>query len=105
MDLSLLMDCRDYLSVAHHIPGRLRLRFSLAVLADPRAMDLLASARAACLPPALRGVRVNAPARSVVIEYDPAVIAPDLLEEALTTQDKGRFRILAEQLKTLAPQA
>lgn len=105
MDLQLLMDCREYLSVAHHVPGRIRLRFSLGVLSDPRAMDLLASARDTVLPAAVRSVRVNPPARSVVIEYNTAVIAPDLLEEVLTTRDEERFRTLATHLKTLAPQA
>ncbi len=105
MDFKLLMDCRQYLSVAHHVPGRIRLRFSLGVLSDPRAMELLSSVRDAEMPPALRNARLNLPARSVILEYDPKAISPELLEEVLSTTDDHRFKSLAEKLKTLAGQA
>ncbi len=105
MDFQLLMELREHLSVAHHVRGRIRLRFSLGLLTDGRAMGLLASAKGAPLPAAVRGVRLNVAARSVVLEYDPEIVQPRVLEEVLTTDDENRFRVLAEELKTLAPQA
>lgn len=105
MNLGDLITLRDALSVAHHVPGRLRIRFSLKLLADPRAHALLAASGGGSAVPGLRGFRLNAPARSVVIEYDPAVIRPELLEEALNTRDAARLAVLVEEFKALAGKA
>lgn len=101
MNLGDLITLRDCLSVAHHVPGRLRLRFSLKLLADPRAHRLLEASNAGAKVPGLRGYRLNAPARSVIIEYDPAVINPAKLGEALSTRDATRLAALVEEFKTL----
>jgi len=105
MNLGELISLRDGLTVAHHVPGRLRIRFSLKLLTDPRAHRLLAASNGGASVPGLRGFRLNAPARSVIIEYDPALISPDRLEEALGTRDAGRLAVLVEEFKALAGNA
>lgn len=102
MNLGDIVALRDCLDVAHHVPGRIRIRFSLALLARPEAkklMDLSDNGR--CVP-GFRGMRLNAPARSVVIEYDPTVIQPQKLEEALTTRDRNRLAGLVAEFRELA---
>lgn len=102
MNFGELVALRDCLDVAHHVPGRIRIRFSLALLARPEAkklMDLSDNGR--CVP-GFRGMRLNAAARSVVIEYDPAVIAPQKLEEVLTTNDQDRLCGLVAEFRELA---
>lgn len=81
---NLLLILRDELSEAHHIPGRLRLRFSL------KAVSLVSRDDASHLGEALqrlvgiKSVRLNAMARSLVIEYDhrsiPARLWRDIVE-------------------------
>lgn len=105
MDFNLLMDLRRYLTVAHHVPGRIRVKFSLKLLSDPRAGEAMRQAGTKELPPAIRSMRTNPLGRSVVIEYDPDVLNPDKLAELLTTGDGERFEALAEELReTLLPE-
>jgi hypothetical protein len=99
MDLELIMRLRRHFGIAHHIPGRLRVKFSLSLLSDPQARPLLDGAAAGGLPPAVRDVRVNPAARTAVIDYDAAAIRPALLDEAFRTQDGARFETLMQELK------
>lgn len=74
---------RPYLSVAHHIPGRLRLRVSPKILGSGIRVDL---ASAEALLRSMKGVadlRINKAVGSVVIDYRPGELAPDLWERLL----------------------
>jgi hypothetical protein len=102
MNLCELVALRDCLTVAHHVPGRIRIRFSLKLLARPEAHKLLAASGNGRSVPGFRGMRVNAAARSAVVEYDPAIILPHKLEEALTTCDEERLACLIEEFRVLA---
>jgi hypothetical protein len=102
MNLTDLLALRDCLEVAHHVPGRIRIRFSLRLLGRPEAARLMAASDNGRTVPGFRGMRVNAAARSVVIEYDPAVIMPQKLDEALTTCDESRLAGLVEEFRTLS---
>lgn len=102
MNIGDIIALRDCLTVAHHVPGRIRIRFSLALLARPEARTLMSASNDGRGVPGFRGMRLNAAARSVVIEYDPAVIPPDKLDEALTTGDRSRLAGLVEEFKALA---
>lgn len=99
MDFKLLMELRQYLSVAHHVPGRIRVKFSLKLLGDPRAKKAMDQAGTKNLPPAVYSTRLNPLGRSVVIEYDPEAVDPNALAELLTTSDNARFEELAKELK------
>ncbi|SCM76194.1 conserved hypothetical protein [uncultured Pleomorphomonas sp.] len=66
------------LSIAHHIPGRIRLRLSGDVASAPSgaAERVLRFARIAQDVPGIRSAKLNPLARSCVVEYDPAAIPP-----------------------------
>lgn len=74
----LLQDLVARLHIAHHIPGRIRLKLEQALSASQtqaigdarRLIDSLAGL------PGIRKVDLNLMARSCTIEYDPARIAP-----------------------------
>jgi len=99
MDFNLLMEFRQYLTVAHHVPGRIRVKFSLKLLGDPRAKQVVDSAGTRELPPAIRSIRFNALGRSVVVEYDTDALDPGKLEELLTTRDSARFEELVTEFQ------
>jgi len=67
-----------WLRVAHHIPGRIRLK--LATEGETGLRDALAEVKrfvgAASTAPGIRAVSLNLLARSCLVEYDPAQIAP-----------------------------
>ncbi|MFV0347268.1 MAG: hypothetical protein ACK5JO_01685 [Halodesulfovibrio sp.] len=85
MDFSTLAKLRRHLSIKHHIPGRLRLRFSKSVLADPAAVAVIKAPPAK--PKAVFKADLNLMAQSVTIEYDAQIIPPDLLNELLGAPD------------------
>ncbi|MUM76646.1 hypothetical protein GKC30_03245 [Pseudodesulfovibrio sp. F-1] len=99
MNLSTLMTLRDHLKIQHHVPGRIRIKFTPALLADPRAMAL--RDKTTDLPAFVREVRVNVFTRDIVIEYDPKAVVPEALHEALTTADQERLSELAAQFETV----
>lgn len=74
-----------YLRVAHHIPGRIRLKIDLAVLDEPsiRAVGTDALADALGVIRGVHAITLNKLARSCTIEYDRVTIPdaawPDLL--------------------------
>ena len=85
MDFNTLANLRKYLTIKHHVPGRIRIKINPVVLAEPMAKELMQSKMSK--PPGVDGVRFNALARSVVIEYDARRIAPDLLEDIVNAKD------------------
>lgn len=103
MDFETLLDMRRHINVAHHVPGRIRLKFRLSVLGDKRAYKALQSAGDYELPEGVNNYRLNIPGRSLVVEYDSEIIDPDKLQEVLTTGDNARFGELAEEFKALLP--
>ncbi len=102
MDFNALAKLRRYLELKHHIPGRMRIKFDSSIRKDPQAMAL-AQEQGDLDPsgmPGVTNIRTNLLARSVVIEYDPTLISPQLLEELATTKDANRAAEIAEQLYT-----
>ena len=98
-----LLKIAPYARIAHHISGRIRLKFS------PAAEKVLAGINIESIMtgiPGIHGHRLNKSAGSVVIEYDPAILAPSLWEELASlrknpaVQDKLQrdFIVLWDQL-------
>ncbi|MGH2340745.1 hypothetical protein ACRC7T_04610 [Segnochrobactraceae bacterium EtOH-i3] len=97
-DLTPFMDLRRFLSIAHHVPGRIRVKLSITALACLPDVD---PAPFVDLTRRIRGVgmtRVNVPALSVVIEYDPVVIPAPLWERLLLADRAEVERIIAERV-------
>ncbi len=71
-----IRDVAAALRIAHHVPGRVRLKLdgggpSAAMLDGAKRFI-----RAAGGAPGIRSVNLNALARSCVVEYDPKIISP-----------------------------
>lgn len=97
-DLSPFYGLRRFLSIAHHVPGRIRVKLSPMALAHLPDVD---PAPFVNLAKRIRGVgmtRVNVPALSVVIEYDPVVIPAPLWERLLSGNPVEVERIIAERV-------
>jgi len=99
MDFNILMDLRQHLTIKHHVAGRIRIKFGLKLLADPRAQALKEETDGKTPPPCIKDTKVNLFTRTVIIEYDPELVEPEKLHEALTTEDEARFRELAAELE------
>ncbi len=88
MNFNTLAKLRNYLSIKHHVPGRIRVKFDQAIVADPDAMGYINQNTA--LPPGVYSMRLNKLARSVVVEYDNRLISPELIEELVRTRQEAR---------------
>ncbi|KAA5613783.1 cation transporter [Rhodovastum atsumiense] len=101
-DLAALLAARRYITIAHHIPGRIRLRF------DPLPLSRAMGGRTERLRPLLgrirgiAGIDLNLPARSLVVAYDPAVLAPATWERLLTLA-AGEAAGLLDRLQAAEP--
>lgn len=84
------------LTIAHHIPGRVRLKLDgaaergLVALAD----DARALHRALTGAEGIRSVALNPLARSCTIEYDPTVIPPSAWPDLLRGEASAAARTL-----------
>lgn len=96
--------------IAHHLPGRIRLRLGELPALDAKEQSLLAQARnfhdLLERIPAIRSVRVNLLARSCTVEYDHAAIPfqawPDFLA-GVRSDDAGMLiRIIEEKYAEVA---
>ena len=93
--ITALFRIADYARIAHHIPGRIRIKMALAAknaLADLDLDDITTDL------PGIRHHRLNAKNGSVVIEYDPKVIAPPLWERLINLQEPQRPAMRRELL-------
>lgn len=81
------------------MPGRIRIKFDKAIISNPDAKKLVDEHDS--LPPGVHSMRLNALARSVVIEYSPQSIPPSLLEELMHAKDDARAAELLHELDTL----
>lgn len=89
------------LHIVHQLPGRVRLKIDLVALAGRGLMPLAGDPNA--FLDAVRGVRnvrVNAAARSCIVDYDPGLIAdqawPDLLGGRDTPAAEALTALLAK---------
>ena len=86
------------LTIAHHIPGRVR--FKLAI--DLSAVDRDAAAGVRRFvemlngAPAIRSVKLNPLARSCVVEYDSKAIAPAAWQDVLNGSDTPEADMLLQ---------
>lgn len=81
------LELREMLSIAHHVPGRLRIKFDLRILKHP-AFELFMSLEEKYKDNGILKTRINPLARSLVLEYDPKRIKPLLWEDFFGSNDE-----------------
>ncbi len=77
-DLADLLRHRVELGIVHHVPGRIRLRLGPALLEWAQARGVNPKQAAVWLStfPGVKGMRINAAAASLIIEYDARRLDP-----------------------------
>lgn len=94
-DLAPFLHLRRFVSIAHHVPGRIRLKLDLAALMHLPKVD---TAPFVALVGRIKGVkttRLNAAALTVVVEYDPHLISASLWPQLLVADAEEVQRVLA----------
>jgi hypothetical protein len=90
--LERLFELACHIEIAHHIPGRIRLKLKLAGLSVAQDIELENLMNFA----GITETRTNIAARSIVISYDNALIAPELWDRLI---DAGKNPSLRPPLK------
>ncbi|MCT4535918.1 HMA2 domain-containing protein [Halodesulfovibrio sp.] len=100
MDFATVAKLRKYLSVKHHIPGRIRILFDKSIMTDPEALKLVKTAPKT-LPEAVKKTKLNIFAKTLVIEYDSKRVPPKLLEELINAPSDKAASAIVEKLYSL----
>ncbi|WCE30846.1 HMA2 domain-containing protein [Vibrio sp. SCSIO 43137] len=86
-DVKTVLKLRSWVRIAHHIPGRIRLKYKLGIIAHLARFNSDDIARALDDIPAFRNYKLNSSTGSVLIEYDPGTVSPALIEELFSQED------------------
>lgn len=78
---------RNWVNVAHHIPGRIRLKYKLSIMLHLARFNFKEIEQALESIPALHHYKINRTTGSIVIEYDPQRIIPALLEDIFSDDE------------------
>lgn len=96
MDFETIARLRKYLSIKHNLPGRIRIKFSTAIMKDPEALKLAQSPPD--MPDGVKEAKVNIFSRTLLLEYDADLVPPVLLEELISTEDDDRAAEIVAEL-------
>jgi len=103
------MSVDDYLiplleeaEIAHHIPGRIRLRFNHSIVSKlPKVNGIEKEIqKIANEIEAIKNIRLNLFAGSVVVQYDTDLLSPDFWQEVVGEKDVEQLK---EKARTLLP--
>lgn len=92
---------RKWVSVGHHIPGRIRLKYKLGIVAHLASFKSESIEEAIASVPAFKSYKVNKATGSILIEYDAKAVEPqyiaDLFSDSEQVAEQACYAI-AEQL-------
>lgn len=92
---------RKWVSIGHHIPGRIRLKYKLGIVAQLASLRSNEVEGVLDSIPAFKNYKLNKATGSIVIEYDASVIEPNainaLFSENASQAEQACYQI-AEQL-------
>lgn len=80
---------RSWVKVGHHIPGRIRLKYKLGLLAHFTSYSVDDIEEVLQKIPAFKQYKINYATGSVVIEYDAEQVPPHLIEELFSDSDES----------------
>lgn len=98
-DLGPFLGLRRHVGIAHHVPGRIRMKLSGLALADLVRLDIRPFTGLLDRICGITALRVNPAALSVVIEYDVRVIAMSDWGRLLTGERAEVEEILSLHLR------
>lgn len=96
-----LIALRKYISIEKHQAGSILLKFSMKVLSDATAMDIIKQAKNEKMPTAVKKSSLNLISRTIQIDYDASIINPEEFTDILTTTSRERFNTLVQKYESI----
>ena len=94
----ILLPWLNALTIAHHVPGRIRLNLSGTLPAAPQGAERALSILKERVP-AITDLRVNLLARSCTVAYDTNAIIPRWWEQLILERDPELLQKLTHQIE------
>ncbi|AKJ43095.1 HMA2 domain-containing protein [Pragia fontium] len=98
-----LMMLRRFVELAHHIPGRIRLRFTNKLVASVGKSKLSALDELCGKDNCLRSYTLNTDTGSLLLEYDAKRLPPMLLDQLFGDDDQLAQQALTQILPIISP--
>lgn len=101
IDPGILLRARLYLSIAHHIPGRIRLKFQPAILREVPELATPAGRAALESWNVIQDIKVNTMGLSLLLQYDATRLEPGSWERLIEGSEE-EARAVVEDLRAMA---
>lgn len=96
MDLRVLAELKEYLTVKQHTPGRLKVKVDLNIRNHPKLPELQNAAKDGSA--VIKKTNLNIFTQTLTVEYDSSLLPYEGLQELLTSNDADRVTELAAGL-------
>ena len=97
--IQVLLALAPHTTIAHHLPGRIRLKVSLSGVGSLQKTDLGNLVKQI---PGILNVRINPAALSAIVEYDPRRLDPELWENLSGRRNQAKqAQEIANRLRSL----
>lgn len=100
IELDAFLALRRHLKIAHHMPGRIRVRIGAGVFEDLGKVDRSLFDRILGAVAGIKDVRVNPAAGSIVVAYTPSMIEPAWWETLIHGKEAAAKNLLRRLLDT-----
>ena len=85
--LKTALKLRSWVRIAHHIPGRIRLKYKISIVAHLARFNARDIEHALANIPAFKNYELNSGTGSILIEYDAKIVEPTLIEDLFSSDD------------------
>ena len=102
MNLDLMLGIRSHIRIGSHVPGKLKLKFGMGVIANPKVIEYV-KVNGFGPPkgqgmPGVKKTSFNPLTRCMTMVYDKEVIEPETLHRLFISQTAEEFETIATQL-------
>jgi len=99
MNLETFLTLRRHLKIVHHVPGRIRLRIAASIKKEVDGLDKKMIDQVLGAIDAIKDVRINAMAGTVIIQYTAKELKPAWWETLVNGEDSKATSLLERLLQ------
>ncbi|CAM3059976.1 HMA2 domain-containing protein [Moritella viscosa] len=78
---------RRWLTLAHHIPGRIRLKYKMGIMTHLVTIKVTDIEQALADIPAFKNYKINSDTGSILVEYDAGIIKPEFINQLFSESE------------------
>lgn len=86
-NLKTALKLKSWVKISHHIPGRIRLKYKLSIIAHLARFNVKDIEKSLDEITAFKNYKVNPSTGSILIEYDSELVSPLLISDLFSSDD------------------